>query len=95
MLRNSAWVIGLHLLSSEQVILGERPQGRLFQGKEKSLVAFFFFLNTKMLERAMSGTGWGESLGMWPCGVSFTRSSAWLGQAPAMSTSKLTEARGC
>lgn len=27
---------------------------------------FFFLLNTRMLERATSGTGWGECLGMWP-----------------------------
>lgn len=27
---------------------------------------FFFLLNMRMLERATSGTGWGECLGMWP-----------------------------
>lgn len=27
---------------------------------------FFFLLNTRMLERATSGTGWGECLGVWP-----------------------------
>lgn len=27
---------------------------------------FFFLLNTRMLERATSGTGWGECLGMRP-----------------------------
>lgn len=40
------------MLSSEQVILGERPRGRLFQGKGKSLVAFFFFF---LIQRCLRG----------------------------------------